>query len=474
MDYVYLVCKVGDLLLKPICKQSMSWFDGMIIDYIDPLKTSSKSVNIPAESKQAQAFAHLKVPRSWLPNIKRMIESYEPTFDVKNNLSASKNHRKRLGFVDYKELESLTKISGLEQRLRAKDVATPVIDCMHLTTSIFKDSCKKDFLHLSRVKDFNSVSSGTYTFGDVGAGDDYASRVACEADWAHCTGDITFQQNHSNDEAAQALWDRNLNGYTFTLTNNSPSEGDVYQGNISNANHIGNTDNLQMEGPGIVVIEKQNYQRDVAPSADTVCYNRLHGVITAFTAKIRNNIYNGCDYDFMGIRQTDGSPILHIYTNIFFSHERGITYGTPNSNNVIENCAAWDMANSFIDAGSTSGGICRNCVAFENDGVPTHYQFEEVDNMEGYGNVSDDGSGADDDWSVGSDNQPNLTRADQWQSGNPLDGALFAKPVNGSDVALDGVTPTYVSELIDNITWSSEIGPKGKSSGALLRRRRSF
>lgn len=422
-DYIYVFWKVGD---KQTAKgnEHLGLKDGMPICYIDPNKW-----NPEISDHMRKVFLCTKEP---IERKDFFINALKPNQD-EDDINED-TYRARKCLINFTELELKTGRLGLVNDLRSSR-QVEIIDCTVLDKPITKTS---DILNPT-VNDFNSVSEGNYTFG---SGGNYLTPELAFADISDLTNNLLFAQTSNIISTAVAAMTENLNGYTFTVTSNTPHYGDNTAGWLLSINHNSFGFTLNAGNDGTIEIKNLRTKRTTAASTGGISVIYF-GSTSGFTANIHDNLIDGNTLEGAGIRTTDSDVLLNIYNNEIWDYSTangGIlidpTDGNASSkyeNNTILNC------NYGINAGNNSGTF-KNNISVNSDSA----DFTNTGSATGNNNVSTDVSAADGNWSSGSNNQASITVADEFVSTTDTDSTFLKLKSDG--VCFDnGTTPGIVA-----------------------------
>ena len=370
------------------------------------------------------------------------------------NGSASKaNYRPRKKRLD---ISKLTAKSGVtDERLKSADF----VDLINGTDLIAGDFLDASVLSNEKsLTDVNAVSAGKYT---IGTGGTYATAVVFFADVANLTADLSGTYISAVSEITQASLTENLGGFTFSVLSNLYHNGIAGTGNLITVAHGIHMFLMQQEGPGVTNVLGLDMVRTVDAGLNSFGFVVLNSNATAFTQNVCNNVIDGNSKGTHFVRFDDATPVCNIYNNMVWGLNVGILFGAldGNASSIYANNVFYGNTTG-IDATANGGTFVNNaCYANTTD-------FANTGGATGNNNASDDATGADGNWSSGSNNLINGTPATDFQSVTDTDGDIFLKPTAGgvlnkagTDTGISGDT-TYINS-VPKISGIIDIGAKG-------------
>jgi len=220
-----------------------------------------------------------------------------------------------------------------------------------------------------------AITAGNYTLKTSGG--DYSSWTAFWNDLGDLTGDITLTVDASafTEDTAPADVTENLNGYTLRVTVATfPSTIDGSTGPRFTFNASNEFLNMQMEGPGTVIIEGIVFLKG-SGTADETYY--LTSINTSFTFILRRCVIKGGG-GYGGVYLSDSTLIYNIYNNIIFDRTGAFgagIYAAPeftgfvSNNTIIDNNGAGIYGEDY--AGLWENNLVYNSQLMDFGGVST-------------------------------------------------------------------------------------------------------
>jgi hypothetical protein len=338
--------------------------------------------------------------------------------------------------IDYAKLSAAKDVTGVivnvEEMARNFNIAMP-IDMTEERTNFFQDICHLTFQRTSSLEDELAISSGTHTIGS-GAGDDYPTYGGAGgafADLANLTAAIELQTNSAITETASAQITEDKGAHTLKITSNSKHLSDPTGGYIISVNHQNYFMDLQGEGAGDLEIEHQSIKW-IAASAGTNWVFVPNTITDVHTIKLHDLLIDGNGAKGQsGIRQVDGTPILHLYNFIIWDFSwANIDIDSTHASSIIENGFLYNSTQHNCDLSSKNLTV-QNVGSY--GGGTT--DFRNHASATGNNNASSDATAADGNWSSGADNQTSNTVGNDVESTTDTDSSYFDITEGG---ALDG------------------------------------
>lgn len=421
-DALYITIKNGSLYdsIDPL----MGAKDKMIVDYADELEWGHE-ITIPDHHKMV--YPTFRVDRRFKPLLKQSLVTGENDALTRRNI------------FDLDAVGDIIGITDIREKWKSKDVIETIELRDYDISKLIKPAIAGE-LDLT-MKDYNLVTSGTYTWGS-GGGFDYLTLAACSTDTGTMDGDLSFTQHTTSTETASPAWAGSAAGFTLSCLNNAPPGGDPTGGNIINVNHTGHGLVSRFTTAGTMVIRDTNFKRVQAAGVGFKTIN----VGRSGNTYDMHDIIIDCDNlagDDGGFRVQTASALVKFYnfiimnspgtgmlaTQAFFA-ENGLVYncGTGiNGNskaNTIQNVSCFGSTTDFANIGSST-----------------------VSNT-----ASEDATSPD---------NPNLTPANEMELNPAL--ATMGDPKDGSTVATGGKQPTYATTDMYGVSYgvgARPIGPK--------------
>ncbi len=445
-NFVYGIYKVGDKITAP-GKEYLGIKDGMLVEVVDP-KEWSKGAPILSDHMQ-KVFCIIKHTRDWKEDLRKASKSH-------GNPSDQNNYKVKRKKINFDELGNAIGDTTIDWKLRNETIN--LIDGTVLRKSILKNTSAMKKHRSFVCYDYNAITIGDSTVGSGGA---YTTFAAAFADLGNLTGDVSFIQISNVIESATAGLTEDLNGYTLTITTDTPHNGNYNSGWVIDCAFSSNLWTFQHEGPGVTEICGLKILRSTATTSGRFAF-QYSAITTAFTFNIYSNLINNNNRTHSFLRSDDPSVILHVYNNISWNGQSGLVYSTSdgNANSVVENNTFYSYTGNGIEVNVAVGGIFRNNICFDN-GVD--FNIGAGINLTGENNADSDGTGANGNWATGTNNQINQVAVNNFVSLNASSGDNFLKPSAEAVVATLGTIPTYATTLVDGVVWTSEIGAKSKA-----------
>ncbi len=234
------------------------------------------------------------------------------------------------------------------------------------------------------------------------AGGDYSSWAGFWDDLGNLDGHITCTVDASafTEAAGPAAITETLGGFTLhVLPAAFPTKTDATDGARFTFNTTDAIMDLQMEGPGTVIVEGMVMKKGTGAPTFFV-YSRLTS--TAYVIIIRRNILKGLSD---GVYITDNTITDYsVYNNIIYDCVfRGIRAGQSFPNAIIANNTIHNCLDNIYDGG-IGGNVYKNNLSYG----ATDKCFEFIASADGYNNADSDDTGEDADWSTGANNVPGI------------------------------------------------------------------
>ena len=231
------------------------------------------------------------------------------------------------------------------------------------------------------------------------AGGTYSTWAAFWDDLGDLTGDITCTVDASifTENAGPAAITEDLNNHTLhVLPVSFPTTTDATTGARISNNHSNYTVDMDMQGPGTVIIEGMVFVKTGgAPYAPSTW-----AINTDFTYILRRNIVKG---HTRGLQFQDDTLVsCQIYNNIVFDSGAGIKM-TANFAGICANNTFVDDTNN-VDMGGITGTL-ENNLAYS--GTTTDYT--NIGSATGNNNADSDATGEDADWNAGANNVSSIS-----------------------------------------------------------------
>lgn len=393
-----------------------------------------------------KTFGVMELPDSVKPFI---IDAIKPLNDYGNTI-VPLNYRAKRKKINWDYLTSkINGSSSLYDNLKAKNVLVPQIDMRHVTDmdKLFDDSHTIDLTKY--VVDLNIINGGDVTVGS-GIGDDYANFVLLDADLGNLTSNCNVQQTTDVTDTARANFTISTNPYKLTIYGNAT--GDPTVGNVWSVNHT--IQGLRFSAANMNFEIKNMIIDQVAAGVGvtTGCLTIISS--SALDVSAHNIIFKGSGLGAGGtmlVSQVNAGDFYLMSARDCGAGIRLITRAGSNvkiRNNASENCSIGYSAGNFVSD-------FDNNWAFNNT-----TDFVSIGNATGDNNADSDGTGTDLNWSSGSNNQPNLTPANEVNLDDTDSDYLL--PIAGQTIVDGGNDPLIFSEYMNGISVESPypIGPK--------------
>lgn len=250
-----------------------------------------------------------------------------------------------------------------------------------------------------------AITSGSYTLKTSGG--DYSTWASFWNDLGNLTGDITLTVDASafTEASAPAAVTENLNGHTLTVQPASyPTTTDGTTGARITFNFNGQALNMQMEGPGTIIIQGIVFLWGASAGTSSFALYSLT-ISTEFTYIIRRNIFKG---GRTAIRWADNTPVYQIYNNIIYdqnvsSNGYGL-YASVGLNGFASNNTMVDLGTNGVFGNGQTGTFENNLVHISGAN-----NYDSVGSATGNNNSSYDATAADGNWSSGANNRTSKT-----------------------------------------------------------------
>jgi len=272
---------------------------------------------------------------------------------------------------------------------------------------------------------------------------------------ANLTGNLTINQISAITETAGFNSNIYLNDHTLTLNGNNK---------LLLINHNYHHFLLRFIGVGTSVVNGFYFKRIVNGYNFTMAFIITANVNGQYTLYIyncvldSNNLIGNCLYSSISTVPT------MIYNNILCNATYGVYIASIHPSSIIENNAIFNCNTVGININNRNLTLINNAV-FNNI-----TNFINIGFATGNNNASSDATGADSDWSSGSDNKTNLVAVDEFKSLVNTD-PDFLLPIKDKNLDGTGTNPliTGHTKYFNNIKIvlsDVDIGAKGVKGGA--------
>jgi len=380
-NFIYATLKVGNKEISPTKPKHIGMKDGMFIDFVDPTEWSQPVFH---SDNMKRVNAIIKYPRSYKSRL----------INALRYIKTAGKEREREAYISLSELETATGILNLESDLRGPGIV-PLIDGKNLSTTLFKESSKKEW---RKISDLNSVSSGNF---GVGSGDDYTTWSAAAADIANLTGNLTFSQSSNTTDTGSASVEENLNSNILKFTNDTKPLGNPTTGFIASWSS-NSLDSIlpTTEGPGTFEIDGLYFKQITNANANTFIIP--HTATVTFTCLIHDCLFDGNGLKNRAIRTLDSDILIHVYNALIWDQTEvavRLESGSLNASSLFENMTVLNptAASFFIPSGAAT---FRNIYAESGSSAA----FLSHGSATGRNCASNDSSAGDGNWGTGSDN----------------------------------------------------------------------
>lgn len=287
---------------------------------------------------------------------------------------------------------------------------------------------------------FDATTSISYTVGTSG---DFATfEDAFSSLPATFTGDATLTQISDVTETGVAISTSNLNGKTLTITSDTPHNGDVNKGHITNIAHNNDGFDVKFTGTGSTTFEMKNLyiKRTVAGASnfEYMYYLRLNSA--GGTYKFHDLLCDqngltgsGPGYAHTGQTMETWNVVVWDGWNGVSLPNNAITPGTW----TLENISVYNVGNRGFASFANFNGTIRNCYATGSASV----DYIGVTSATGRNNASGDTTAQNANWGTGTGNITSLTVGNEVVSIVDDDWNFFKAKDNGS-IDSGGVAPT--------------------------------
>jgi len=384
-NFLYIRPKAGNKITAPNKAKNVGMKSEMLVDYLEP---SEWDTELWLSDYERKVYPFIKVQKSWKPII---IQALNP-------IEVAGKERERSGYINFKELETLTGIPGLESDILGGS-SVPIIDGTRLSPSIIKDSSKRIW---EIIKDVNAVSSGTFTIGS-GGGDDYSTISGATADIANLTALLEFLLNSNIIDTGTAAITEALGGFTLRFGSNSPHNGDPTSGHVASFDGITHAFPHGEEGPGISEVRDIQFKRINTTNLNTLL--SLTVIATSFTALFHDLLFDlNAGVGRYGFRSLDPTPVCNFYNMLFWDadwYSFLLDANDGNASSIYENITS-------LNPGRRSFSITSNPGTFRNTYGEAGSQgsFHSATVATGRNNSSDDTGSDNANWSTGTGNVP--------------------------------------------------------------------
>jgi hypothetical protein len=369
-NYVYACFKRGDQIISSKKHTNSRYFDGMLVDVIDPLESSVYTVKetnkisgeekiysiqkkdekfLPTEYENdnskieifesgvisdtmQEVYCIIKFDKGRLDTLKSYSQEYYTDTDSEGSFIINSNYRKSKKYLDWLDIENELHDLFFEEKIHSPDK----IDCIDGETynliACFKDSKDYDFSSRELITDFRAISSGTYTIGgDVG--DDYSTLTTAFADLANLTGDLYLIHTSDTTLSSFTSVDIDLNGYTLIVGSDTPHRGAANRGHTINCNRDGNLIAIRCEGSGNFVF-KDLILKQTATLTTTYRILYIINVDASFNGYFHDLLFDGNGYSNINFfRIYDNTPVIECWNIKGWDGDEAIELDVCNSSN---------------------------------------------------------------------------------------------------------------------------------------------
>ncbi len=430
LDRVILPIKLGDK------KSANGITDGMPVGYI-----SEREWGLPIDKiispECRRIFGMVEYTEKDIP--------YLTSIQKPNGKESDCDIRFARNKIDMKQIPS-----NVLSDWRDANKVKPIISKNDLISDIFKDT---KTLSAEKVVDKNAIAGGTATFG---AGSTYATSALAFADIAAAlTSTLRFNRTSATTETAESAITENIGVHSF-IVNNGTHLGNPNSGYLITRNFDGHLFNYSHTGAGVV----ENFGANIittfnltAGYADFRLNSNTSATVSVYNLLSNRNGKRG--RVFLNLPATANN--VNFYDSMVWGGgitDEMIYIFAGGANVLVENCSIYNCVEALDGGGvlftARNLALLGNTTDYANIGAAT-----------GRNNADSDGTAANGNWNVGTNNQINQVSAAQWQSLVAADGDTFLLPVDGSTIDNDGLLPVYATTLINGTPWVSEIGAKG-------------
>lgn len=424
---VYSIWKYGDLDEGKI-------YSGMFAGYYDPKEwnhTAEQELKHYSSLMKTVFFIMVHDDR-FKPVLQQLCASIgEEVEDI--------NYRRTPGYIDYKAIKLLIGDQDLETKLASQNPYEIVnADSINFNEQLILDSTKRDFYQ--EIKDFNVVTSGSYT---VGTGKNYSDWGAARADTGNQTGNLTMTQETDCTITTDGIFIQTVGAYDFTMTTDTAHLGKPTSGRITSINMVtGLGYNNLGANTGSVYVSELNLKNIWTSASAGNCFrNRSTADVYVENVIIDGGGYNKHGYWTQQVTANATSKNIIIF-NVGSVYE-GFRIAVATT---LDHCFAYSCASQGFDLASQASTL-NNCAAFD-----CGTDFLNHGSATGNNNASTDATAANGNWGTGADNFSSLTAANEVESLTSTD-ADFLQPSPGSNIA-DGGTPVGGDDIAGN-AWDA-------------------
>lgn len=491
--YIYGVFKRGDMRISDKKHKNTKYYDGMLVDYIDTIKSNieytivteykisgeiksriitteqMESGILPPENSDgpdkkvtvyngnilsdnmAAVYCIVKFSANDADFIKQSSESVGGVI-INDDVVADDSYRKSKVVLDWEYIENNLPFTGLFDKAHSKE-KLPIIDSTSISPENFLiDSTTLDLKNREEILDVMVIVSGGYT---VGIGGDYSNWNAAFSDVGNLSGDLTLTQISDITGNNFTSLDSELNGYTLTITSNFKHYGSPKFGYYTYHNRDGNYMAVRVEGPGNFVMEDLYFKYTITPTASSRMLYVI-GVDTTFNGYFKNLLFDGNGRTSNGstFRIVDNTPIIKCW-NFKVWDGAGIEFDDCNNSNIVENLTVYGTSDG-VDLNNQNITV-NNCLVFGT----TNNDWNNIGSSTGSNNASEDSTSDDSNWSTGSANITGITQSDEVLSTSDVE-IGFLRVVSGGSCYNGGKTP----EITDNDSGIRKNERNGVSIGA--------
>jgi len=424
--------KIGDL---PHKEKHMSTLDLMPIDWHDkPIigKNTLSTIGVMTLPDSAKPF---------------IIDAVKPLDALIYDYNWKKplTYRKKRKVINWEYLKNkVPGSSDLYNNLSATGVKVPRIDLRHVTDmdKLFKHSSLID-MNENKI-DRNFISGGDITIGS-GGGDTYATYAILDADLVNTTTPLNSEMTTDVTETAPAIFTQIL---THKWTNWSNTFGDPTVGKTLSIGHASTGIRIQSGGANFE-FRNINFKRTVGSSNNIGIFEytsaspisaSLHDCFFKGTGSGRNIILSTDEIDIYNCIGRDHISFIHMV-------------GGGGLDVRIKNCGSENMLHG-LNLGNFAATV-ENVWSF-NSGI----NFIQIAGATGRNNADSDGTGANGNWNIGTNNQPNLTPANEVELNDTI--ASYGLPIAGQTLDTGGIDPVIFAFYMNLVAVASPfpIGPK--------------
>ncbi len=329
----------------------------------------------------------------------------------------------------------------LYARLGGPDVVEP-ISIKHLgdLRDKMKPSELIDYSKIAVIKDLNAITSGSH---NVGVAQPYANWSAFEGDQNPLIGLITGLKKTNITETAAVTFNVDTNGYNIVLDSDSDHLGDPTSGWVTSIAHNSFGLRASQTDGGRLFVQNFLAKRTTAASSDVFAI--LLGNSSSSLLTVRDMLVDGNSLTGKGVNIQ--ATALHQIYNSKIWDVPGIGLHIAGTG-ISENNVVYS-GGTGVECTSGQSSTIRNTMSFSNT-----TDFVNPGDSVGENNADVDGTGANANWSTGTNNKPNLTAADEVDSLDDTNSSFFIPKVGG--VVIDsGKVPTNPTVDIAGTTYAA-------------------